>query len=83
MLTYENIQRGMVPIEAKRAARIRFDGSHYIRATNLEFRGLFMLDTFLQDVRHAARLLCKNPGFKSRGESSTSCPIGVSCRRRR
>jgi hypothetical protein len=30
MLTYENIQRGMVPIEAKRAARIRLDGSHYI-----------------------------------------------------
>jgi hypothetical protein len=30
MLTYENIQRGMIPIEAKRAARIRLGGSHYI-----------------------------------------------------
>ena len=41
MLTYENIQRGMVPIEAQRAARIRLGGLTQHRATNLEFRGLF------------------------------------------
>ncbi len=63
MLTDENLRRGMSSEEARRAARIRLGGFTQLKETNREVRGLPFLETFLQDTRHAFRVLRKNPGF--------------------
>src|SRR5260370_35827326 len=73
LFTEENIRRGMTRDEAYRAARRRFGGIAGVKETHRENRGLPLVDTALRDLRYAARLLRKNPGFTP----VASLPMGL------
>jgi predicted permease len=56
----DNLQAGMSAEEARRQAVIRLGGVEQTKEAYRDRRGLPMLETFLQDLRFAARMLRKN-----------------------
>jgi predicted permease len=58
----ENLRAGMSAKEARRQALIKLGGVEQTKEAYRERRGLPILETFLQDLRFAARMLRKNAG---------------------
>jgi putative ABC transport system permease protein len=63
MATEANVERGMRPAEARRAALRSFGNLDSIRERAYAVRGGGMLETLLQDIRYGARVLARNPAF--------------------
>jgi len=63
LLTAENLQAGLSPIEARRRAVLKFGAVEAVKEDYRDQHGLPFLETLLQDTRHAMRRLGKNPVF--------------------
>ena len=63
LLAARYVREGNAPAEARRLARAKFGGVAQIREELRDQAGFPMLESWLRDVRHAARGLRRNPGF--------------------
>ena len=77
MLTEDNLRRGVTPEEARRAAVLRVGGLASIREQHREVRGLPAVDTILQDLRFAFRLIAREPWFSAVAIGAMALGIGV------
>jgi macrolide transport system ATP-binding/permease protein len=77
MLTEENIRRGMNQDEARAAARREFGSVTRLSEIHREARGLPRLETFLQDLRYAVRILKKSPVFMAVAVLTLGFGIGL------
>ena len=77
MLTDDNVRRGMTPEQARRAAVIRFGGVQSIKEQHRAVRGLPAVDTVLQDLRVAFRLIARERWFSAAAIVALALGIGV------
>jgi predicted permease len=63
MRTEDNLAAGMSPQEARRDALVRFGSREAMKERVAKENMALMIDTFLRDLKFAARQLWRNPGF--------------------
>jgi putative ABC transport system permease protein len=77
LLTDDHIARGMTPEDARLAARKAFGGIDQVRARYRDQRGLPSIESLLQDIRFAFRLLRRDRGFALTAVLVLGIGIGV------
>ena len=72
-----NLRRELTPEQARRHALLDFGGVEQTRQKYRDQKGLPMLESTLQDVRHGFRLLAANRGFTAMAVLSLALGIGA------
>jgi predicted permease len=78
LLTRDYIDRGVAPDDARAAARRAFGALDQMKETYRDQRSLPWIETLVQDMRYAARMLRRNPGFAAIGILSLALGVGAS-----